>query len=90
MGLEHLISIEQIRARSYSIWDSEGRLEGHTEEYWFRAIAELESELENAWMMVLKEEPDADLVMPLPTISEAPQRHEAGKIDPDRVLDNAA
>lgn len=85
MGLNHLISIEQIKARSYALWDSEGRLDGHAEEYWFRAVAELEEELEHAWLMVLDEQENAELTMPHPAISEAPHRHEAGKIDPDLV-----
>jgi len=85
MGLEQLISIEQIKARSYTIWDNEGRLDGHAEEYWFRAIDELEDELEHAWLMVMEEKENAELAMPHPAISEAPHRHEAGKIDPDLV-----
>lgn len=85
MGLEQLISIEQIKARSYTIWDNEGRLEGHAEEYWFRAMAELENELEHAWLMVLEEKENAELAMPHPEISEPPHRYEAGRIDPDLV-----
>lgn len=85
MVLEQLISIEQIKARSYALWDNEGRLDGHAEEYWFRAIDELEDELEHAWLMVLEEKENAELVMPLPPISEPPHRYEAGKIDPDLI-----
>ena len=85
MVLEQLISIEQIKARSYTLWNNEGRLEGHAEEYWFRAIAELEAELEHAWLIALDAEEHTELVMPLPPISEAPHRHEAGRIDPDSV-----
>jgi hypothetical protein len=85
MVLDQLISLEQIKARSYAIWDSEGRLDGHAEEYWFRAIAELESELEHAWLMILDEQEHAELVMPHPPISEPPHRYEAGRIDPDLV-----
>ncbi len=85
MGLEQLRSIEQIKARSYALWDGEGRREGRAEEYWFRAIAELEAELEHAWLMVLEEKENAALVMPKAPISEPPRRQEAGKIDPNLV-----
>ncbi len=85
MGLDQLISIEQIKARSYAIWNDEGRLDGHAEEYWFRAVAELEDELEHAWLMVLEEKENAELAMPHPVISEAPHRCEAGRIDPNLV-----
>jgi hypothetical protein len=85
MVLEQLIPIEQIRARSYTLWNREGRLEGHAEEYWFRAIAELESELEHAWLIALEVEEHVELVMPHPPISEAPHRHEADRIDPDQI-----
>jgi hypothetical protein len=85
MVLEQLLSLEQIKARSYALWDSEGRLDGHAEEYWFRAIAELEDELERAWLVLLDEKENTEFVLPLPPISEAPHRYEAGRIDPDLV-----
>lgn len=90
MVLEQLVPIEQIKARSYALWVSEGKLDGHAEEYWFRAIAELEAELEHAWMMILDEQEHAEFVMPHPPISEPPHRHEAGKIDPDVIVKDAA
>lgn len=33
---------EQVRARAYEIWEEEGRPEGHDEEHWYRAQAEID------------------------------------------------
>lgn len=41
---DHVREIE-IRTRSYSIWEEEGRPEGRDLELWLRAKAELEAEL---------------------------------------------
>lgn len=89
MGLEQLIPEEQIRARSYQLWEAEGRQDGRSMEYWLRAIKELETELERCWLVALEESENTHLVMPRAPISTPPCRHEADRIDP-HVLREAA
>jgi hypothetical protein len=89
MGLDNLIPEEQIRARSYAIWEAEGRPEGHCEEHWTRACAELLKELERSWLVALEGREDTDLVMPRLPISKRPLRSEAGRIDPDHFQEAA-
>ncbi len=81
MGLEQLIPEEQIRLRSYALWEAEGRQEGRCEEYWLRALAELHEELERSWLVALEERENMELVMPRLPISKAPYRHEAGRLN---------
>jgi hypothetical protein len=83
MGLEHLITEDQIRHRSYAIWEADGRQPGRSVEYWTRARAELILELLRSCDVALAEEENLDLVMPRPPISKQPYRHEAARIDPD-------
>ena len=83
MGFEHQITDEQIRQRSYCIWEAEGRQHGRCQEYWMRAKAELQMELLRSCEVALAEEIKTDLVMPRPSISTPPYRHEAARIDPD-------
>ena len=80
MGLEQLIPEQQIRARSHTLWRNEGCPEGRSEEFWFRAIAELEREQEQAWLVALEERENLELAMPKATISRPLQRVEAGRI----------
>jgi hypothetical protein len=82
MGLDYLIPEEQIRLRSHSIWEREGRPEGRCEEHWRRAIGELNAELERSWLVALEERENMELAMPRPQVREAPQRREAGRCDP--------
>ncbi len=89
MGLEQLIPEDQIRARSYALWESEGRQDGHCEEYWRRAQAELQEELERSWLVALEERENMELVMPRLPISKAPYRHEAGRLDADMLREAA-
>lgn len=89
MVLEQLIPEEQIRARSYCLWEAEGRQEGHCEEYWLRALAELQEELERSWLVALEERENMDLVMPRLPISRAPYRHEAGRLDANSLREAA-
>jgi hypothetical protein len=83
MGLEHLITEQQIRHRSYCIWEADGRQPGRCEEYWARAKAELKLEFEQSCDIALAEVENLALVMPRPPISKQPFRHEAARIDPD-------
>lgn len=62
---------EWIRARSYAIWESEGRPEGHESEYWKRAAAEIEEQLRAAF-----EGECTDFVPPRLRISQRPVRHD--------------
>jgi len=61
--------LEMIRARSYEIWESEGRLDGKADEYWLRAECEIESECRDAI-----EGQKMDVVLPHPCISRRPVR----------------
>ena len=61
--------LELIRARSYELWEREGRQEGKAEEYWLRAEGEIEAECRAAI-----EGEKADVVLPLPRISRRPIR----------------
>lgn len=85
MGLEHFIAEEEVRARSHAIWVAEGRQDGRSEEYWFRAMVELEKELVHAWLLALEVRENAEMVMPRPPISQPIHRREAERIDPDAL-----
>lgn len=89
MGLEIFIAEEQVRARSYALWDAEGRPDGRSEEYWFRALADLEKELVRSWLFALEERETCEMVMPRPPISQPVRRHQAARLDPG-VLRHAA
>lgn len=80
MGLEQLIPEEQIRARSFALWTSAGCPDGRSEEFWFRAIAELEHELEQSWLVALEERENLELCMPKLPISKPLHRHAAGRL----------
>jgi hypothetical protein len=89
MGLEQLIPENQVRARAYAIWECDGRLDGRSNEYWLRALCELQSELERSWLVALEERENMELVMPRLPISEPPRRTQAGRINPDRLREAA-
>ncbi len=89
MGLEQLIPEEQVRIRSYTIWEAEGRKDGHSEEYWLRALAELEAELERSWLVAIEEREITEFVMPHLPISARPYRHEAGRLDATKLCEAA-
>ncbi len=83
MGLESLISEEEIRHRAYIIWEADGRQEGRCCEHWERAKAELIEEYIKSRDVALAEEEETEFVMPRPSISTPPYRHFAARIDPD-------
>jgi hypothetical protein len=89
MGLDQLIPEEKIRARSYAIWDADGRPEGRCEEYWYRAIAELEAELMCAWLTKAEQRDKTEFVMPRLPISQPVCRREAGRLDPHALREAA-
>lgn len=68
---------EEIRLRSYLIWEREGRREGRAEEYWLRAQKELDGE----WRAAI-EGKTARYVLPRPFITSVPIRRASGKTDP--------
>ena len=61
---------EYISARSYHLWEREGRPTGHDREFWRRACAEVEAELYEA----LQGHPSAFVPPQLP-ISRPPVRY---------------
>lgn len=73
-------SEDEIRVRSYLIWEREGRPEGRSQEHWTRAKAELEIEMEEASFGG----ENTELVMPRLPISLPPQRSLAVRIETDR------
>lgn len=68
--------LEMIRARSYELWEHEGRQDGKAEEYWLRAEIEIEAECRAAI-----EGKDTTVVLPLPRISRRPIRRASAEID---------
>ena len=73
-------SEEQIRIRSYLIWEREGCPEGKSEEHWLRAKTELEAEFEANWRAASMEGETTTFVLPLLPISTPPSRSVADKI----------
>jgi hypothetical protein len=46
----HSADLERrIRERAYHLWDLEGRQEGRAEEYWNRAVEQIESDTRSAY-----------------------------------------
>lgn len=76
-------SEDEIRLRSYMIWENEGRPEGKSHEHWLRAKAELEVEFEAEWRKASLEGRSTTFVLPLLPISMQPCRSVADKIGPD-------
>jgi hypothetical protein len=60
-----MFSDYDIRVRAYRIWERTGRPEGHAEEHWREALAELEAE---------KQAKQKVEVPPQPAISRPPKR----------------
>jgi hypothetical protein len=81
-------SEEQIRVRSYLIWEREGCPEGKSEEHWLRAKAELETEFEARWREASLGGESMTFVLPLLPISMPPSRSVADKInsEPDKAV----
>jgi Protein of unknown function (DUF2934) len=77
-------SEDEIRIRSYLIWEREGRPEGKSEDHWLRAKAELEAEFEAKWrdasLAASLEGEAGTFVLPLLPISIPPSRSVADKI----------
>jgi hypothetical protein len=73
-----ILTENEIRARSYLIWERECRPEGKSEEHWWRAKAELEAEFEQKCATAL--DGKSSFVIPLLLVSSPPARRiSAGK-----------
>jgi len=87
-------SDEQIRNRAYLMWEREGRQDGKSEEYWLRAKAELETELEAKWhaasIEASMEGETTGFVLPVLPISTPPSRSVADKLEQGTELKKAA
>ena len=76
-------SEDEIRIRSYLIWEREGCPLDKSEEHWQRAKAELEAELEDELRAASLVGENTTFVMPLIPISAPPSRSVSDKISPD-------
>jgi hypothetical protein len=73
-------SEDEIRVRSYLIWEREGRPEGKSEEHWLQAKAELDAEFEVNWRAASLEGESTSFVLPHLPISLPPSRSVSAKI----------
>ena len=76
-------SEDEIRIRSYLIWEREGRPDGKAAEHWQRAKAELDAEFEAEWRAASLEGESTTFVLPLLPISSPPNRSVSAKIAPE-------
>lgn len=87
-------SEDQIRDRAYLLWERDGCQEGKSHEYWLRAKAELEAELDAKWhaasMEASMEGETTSFVLPVLPISTPPSRSVADKLDDNSELKKAA
>lgn len=83
-------SEEEIRTRSYLIWEREGCQEGKSQEYWLRAKTELEAELEANWHAAAMEGETTTFVLPALPISTPPARSVSSKLAADNELKKKA
>jgi Protein of unknown function (DUF2934) len=83
-------SEDEIRNRSYLIWEREGCQHGKSEEYWLRAKTELEAELEANWHAASMEGETTTFVLPVLPISTPPSRSVSSKLAADSELKKKA
>lgn len=84
-------SEDEIRTRSYLLWEREGCQAGKSHEYWLRAKAELEAELEANWTAASMEGETTAFVLPVLPIATPPVKTVSGKLrDDDPELKAAA
>ena len=76
-------SEEEIRNRSYLIWEREGCQDGKSQEYWLRAKTELEAELEANWHAASMEGKTTAFVLPVLPISTPPSKSISLKLHED-------
>lgn len=65
-------SDDEIRTRAYLLWEREGCQHGKADEYWNRAKAEREAELEAAWHAASMEGHTTAFVLPVLPIATPP------------------
>ncbi len=86
-------SEEEIRTRSYLLWEREGKQPGKDHEYWMKAKAELEAEFEASWhaasMAASMEGETTDFVLPVLPISIPPAKSVSDKLSRDNPLKKA-
>ena len=73
-------SEEEIRTRSYLIWEREGCQDGKSQEYWLRAKTELEAELEANWHAASMEGETTAFVLPVLPIATPPVKSVSVKL----------
>jgi hypothetical protein len=78
-------SEEEIRNRSYLIWEREGCQDGRSQEYWLRAKTELEGELEANWNAASMEGETTAFVLPVLPISTPPSKSISLKLREDNA-----
>jgi hypothetical protein len=78
-------SEEEIRSRSYLIWEREGCQDGKSQEYWLRAKTELEVELEANWNAASMEGETTAFVLPVLPISTPPSKSISLKLHEDNA-----
>ncbi len=83
-------SEEEIRTRSYLLWEREGCQDGKSHEYWLRAKAELEAEFESNWQAASMEGESTSFVLPVLPISTPPARSVSSKLTDNNELKKAA
>jgi hypothetical protein len=76
-------SDDEIRTRSYLIWEREGCHEGKSQEYWLRAKTELEAELEANWHAASMEGETTAFVLPVLPIATPPVKLISTKLAED-------
>ena len=76
-------SEEEIRNRSYLIWEREACQDGKSQEYWLRAKTELEAELEANWKAASMEGRTTAFVLPVLPISTPPSKSISLKLHED-------
>jgi hypothetical protein len=76
-------SEDEIRTRSYLLWERDGCRDGNAEEYWQRAKAELEAELEANWHAASMEGETTAFVLPVLPIATPPVKSVAVKLAGD-------
>ena len=78
-------SEEEIRTRSYLIWEREGCQDGRSAEYWQRAKTELEAELEANWRAASIEGETTAFVLPVLPIATPPVKSVSVRLHDDDV-----
>ncbi|HEX4156954.1 MAG TPA: DUF2934 domain-containing protein [Rhizomicrobium sp.] len=74
-----MVNEEDIRIRSYLLWEAAGRPDGHELEFWLQAEADLEAELRYSpkpWIRL------AVAVVPRVPVSSSPHRIVATRVPP--------